>query len=385
MQTFGGTRTLVGIWWITLVVGAVLCRVTLTEPGMIAESGCAATPVRFRQNTDGRRPEQLRPRTMAELRELTDSLFGRPDVLRIPSLHSTVDNANRNTADDDLFGSDPGAGSETYLRWCAGCHGVTGDGAGPLAAVQSPYPRDFRRGIVKFTSTDVGLKPLRGDLLRTLSNGIPGTAMPSFHSLSEPDRERLIDHIIRITVRGETEASLMQRVFDAGFSVPDRAEAITELVEPIVDEWRFAANAGPIAVNTATPDGSLAEVASAERGRRVYLEARSQCAACHGENGNGDGPERERVWDDWTIPKRAHNSERQAELDSLFPLSARRLRPRDFRLGEYRGGNHDDDIFRRIAVGVKGTPMPAMHATDGVPAVLTDAEIRDIIAWLHTF
>ena len=55
---------------------------------------------------------------------------------------------------------------------------IVGDGAGPAAAVLDPYPRDFRNGLFKYTSTAGGAKPLREDLLRTLQQGIPGTAMP---------------------------------------------------------------------------------------------------------------------------------------------------------------------------------------------------------------
>src|SRR5690606_24453435 len=69
-------------------------------------------------------------------------------------------------------------GSEVYLRRCAQCHGVTGDGAGPAAATLLPKPRDYRKGIFKFTSTPYSSRPHRDDLVRVLRRGIAGTSMP---------------------------------------------------------------------------------------------------------------------------------------------------------------------------------------------------------------
>ena len=43
----------------------------------------------------------------------------------------------------------------------------------PAAAVLEPYPRDYRRGVFKYTSTRAGAKPIRKDLQRTLYRGVP--------------------------------------------------------------------------------------------------------------------------------------------------------------------------------------------------------------------
>jgi len=43
-----------------------------------------------------------------------------------------------------------GAGKVTYDKWCAGCHGVQGDGAGPSALRMLPRPRNFTLGLFRF-------------------------------------------------------------------------------------------------------------------------------------------------------------------------------------------------------------------------------------------
>ncbi len=361
----------------------------------------------YRANTEGRGP--LEPRRLTAITELLDDLFGPPDSPRIPVIwNETAQNLvaqNLTMQDSATQGStiqnkptreqSPGSqrifdvdcdvkSAQWYRQDCSRCHGRTGDGFGPLAARYAPYPRDFRHGIFKFTSTDAGLKPLRADLLRTISRGIPGTAMPSFAELPAERLAKLVEQVIFLSVRGESELLLMQQVFDAGLSEPERTETVDEIVTPVLLGWREAQTAGTVPVDRVAVETAL-RAASVERGRQIYLDPRSQCAACHGENGDGNGSEKEKVWDDWNIVKRSHNPERQAELDSLYRLPAQRLYPRDFRLGEYRGGAEPLDIFRRIAVGVKGTPMPMMHASGGVPAVLTDAEIADLVMYVRSY
>src|SRR5262249_27791410 len=74
-------------------------------------------------------------------------------------------------------------GSGLYRRNCLHCHGVSGAGDGPTAPFLYPPPRDYRRGIFKFTSTPYMARPARDDLRRTIRNGLHGTSMPAFHSL----------------------------------------------------------------------------------------------------------------------------------------------------------------------------------------------------------
>src|SRR5205823_5161144 len=98
------------------------------------------------------------------------------------------------------------------------CHGVSGDGHGPTARWVHPHPRDFRQGLFKFASVD-RLKlasdspPRRDDLVRTLQQGIEGTAMPSFGLLEPAEIEDLVSYVIHLSIRGHAEFKTIKNGF----------------------------------------------------------------------------------------------------------------------------------------------------------------------------
>ena len=61
---------------------------------------------------------------------------------------------------------------------CQRCHGIKGDGQGPLAAQFDPPPRNFA-----CAQTVNGIAD--GQLFWIIRNGSPGTSMPSFHALRD--------------------------------------------------------------------------------------------------------------------------------------------------------------------------------------------------------
>lgn len=72
-------------------------------------------------------------------------------------------------------------GDALYSQNCASCHGTTGDGRGPAAASLNPKP-------VAFRDADRARERSLFALYQVISQGIDGTAMPSFGSLSSQDR-----------------------------------------------------------------------------------------------------------------------------------------------------------------------------------------------------
>jgi len=82
-----------------------------------------------------------------------------------------------------------------YQEYCASCHGVSGDGTGDLAYLVYPKPRDFTGGKFKIKSTLPGLPPTDDDLFKTISQGMPGTAMPAFNFLKDDEIKSLTDVI----------------------------------------------------------------------------------------------------------------------------------------------------------------------------------------------
>ncbi|MFO0916816.1 MAG: cytochrome c [Planctomycetaceae bacterium] len=93
-------------------------------------------------------------------------------------------------------------GQAVYQERCVQCHGVSGDGNGPSGHLMYPRPRDYRKGIFKFTSTPYGYRPLRTDLLRTVRQGIRGTSMPAFHLLHEHDIQSVVDYVLMLARQG---------------------------------------------------------------------------------------------------------------------------------------------------------------------------------------
>ncbi|MBI4477676.1 MAG: c-type cytochrome, partial [Acidobacteria bacterium] len=67
---------------------------------------------------------------------------------------------------------------------CAACHGPNGDGEGAAACLLYRRPRGFTTGQFRIVSTWDGV-PTDEDLYRTISRGMPGSAMPSWAHLPE--------------------------------------------------------------------------------------------------------------------------------------------------------------------------------------------------------
>ncbi len=81
-------------------------------------------------------------------------------------------------------------GESLYKMDCAPCHGVEGKGDGPAAASLNPKPRDYH------VTTGWINGRLLSDMFKTVSQGIPGSAMVSFAgALSANDRLAVIDYI----------------------------------------------------------------------------------------------------------------------------------------------------------------------------------------------
>lgn len=201
-------------------------------------------------------------------------------------------------------------GYQLYRKHCLHCHGVTGDGAGPTADFLYPRPRDYRKGVYKFTSTTAGAKPTRDDLWRTVNYGIHGTSMPGFEALMTPSEiQQVIDYVIFLSIRGETEILVAQDVADGAwdeeiaadkgqnFALIDWAKEpanskiyprALETATMVADKWKQAEEQtmNPPAPRIASTNDSIL------RGRELFLgktTERLECWGCHGIKGVGDG------------------------------------------------------------------------------------------------
>jgi mono/diheme cytochrome c family protein len=347
--------------------------------------GCGLNdPPRFELNLEGRDPAKITVARKESIAAALAALFGTPDEPRVPEgvhLAPALLKRAAGPVGNDVRGTPRGL----YRQHCVACHGISGSGAGPNAALLSPWPRDFRRGIFKYTSTSDGAKPTADDLCRTLRRGIPGTAMPSFMQLADEDVNALVEYVKYLSIRGETERHLLALVVDRGQRLPLDMNAVKEDgVKPVDDAWQAPVGDPSLVVEPPSlpPDTPEERLASIARGRQVFLSKEAQCVRCHGQEGRGDGPQKD-LYDDWNKPKIGKTPDETEALTRLFAMPLTPVRPRNFTEGIFHGGSRPIDLYWRICVGIKGTPMPAAGPGKAGKGALSPAQIWDLATYVR--
>ena len=218
-------------------------------------------------------------------------------------------------------------GTKTFEKECVACHGAAGNGEGDAAYLLYPRPRDFTSGQFRIISTWDGV-PTDDDVFRTISRGMPGSAMPSWAHLSEETRWGLVHYVKTFAKRPlKINANHEPDKFGSG-------------------------GAGLLTIPPEPPDDD----AGRARARELFAKG---CAPCHGATARGDGT--------------------QKQTDSKgFPT-----RPRDLTLGVFKGSPGSEHVYRRIVAGLPGSPMPqsgylqgndGWHLTHFVRSLSSDAQ-----------
>ncbi|HHN64195.1 MAG TPA: c-type cytochrome [Nitrospirae bacterium] len=217
---------------------------------------------------------------------------------------------------DSVYGKDSAIiekGKKVYKKYCIICHGEKGDGKGLIGIIHRVeksglvwyvYPRDFTVGVFKFRSTPTGCLPTDDDLLRTITNGIPRSGMPSHKDLSLEERKAVIAYIKTFSKRWVEE------------------EPCDEVIEAKMPKW------------VGTPE-------SVKKGEKIYVKMK--CWECHGYEGKGDGPKSDKLKDDWG--------------DKILPF--------DFTTGTLKRGSSPENIYMTYITGLDGTGMPSYE--DSIP------------------
>jgi mono/diheme cytochrome c family protein len=344
--------------------------------------------------------------TAAQWQEIDDAMvamFGTPDDPKLPALEDdngpiewtgVVSLSRLKMAAGPVGSDEDGRPHGLYREHCAHCHGVTGDGNGPTAIFLNPYPRDYRPGWFKFKSTPIGQKPTHDDLKKILVEGIPGTAMPSFKLLPENEVEALVDYVKYLALRGESERSLIHKLVEDEHLYDVRAEnelqeqlgEVRQLVAKVAQKWKRASS---VAID---PRGDMSpeELAkSRAHGRELFYGAIANCVKCHGESALGDGQITD--YDNWVKdlvdPNKPDTAADVKKYVSLGMLPPRNIRPRNLRLGVFRGGMRPVDIYWRIVNGIEGTPMPAAPMRDEAnpnPKTLTKEDVWDLVNYVQS-
>lgn len=202
-------------------------------------------------------------------------------------------------------------GKKTYYRRCVWCHGVKGGGDGPSADRLATRPRNFLQGTFKIRSTDSGELPLDSDLIKTVTNGLQGSAMPAWSQVLSKEEIEAVVQFVKTLVQ------------DRSFDDEDEEVVVQDFG---TNPW---GNSGPYYLGI--PQEDIAA------GREIFLK--NKCFECHGGEGRGDG--NPTMKDDWGFRIVAANWQQ---------------------CWNFRGARRDPynpfNIVRTVSTGLNGTPMP---------------------------
>jgi mono/diheme cytochrome c family protein len=213
-------------------------------------------------------------------------------------------------------------GQEQYSMYCAGCHGVSGDGEGPAARFLNPKPRDFRKGRVKFAAVPAGTLPRDEDLIATMNHGLTGTSMPSWRLIAEEDKRAIVAYL-------KTFSEVWQK------------EATGTAVGIKPDPWRKH------------PERGVAE------GEKVY-HGLAACTSCH--PAYVTKPQIAGYMKEYDIPITGFRADLYASVEKDSEWGAPILPP-DFLRDHTKSATTRDELVRVIAAGVGGTAMPSWGST----------------------
>ena len=232
-------------------------------------------------------------------------------------------------------------GYASYTLYCEACHGKRGDGKGPAAPGTVPPPRDFTKGYFKYVSVPARRLPVDADLLRTMNVGIAGSRMPPWDGIAERRRRDIVQYLKTLSGRWRSETP--------GTPIPQRS-----------DPWK----------------ASERRTVAVAQGERVYHGV-AQCWECHPS-----------YQDRSTLSATLTQLRRARDTLGLKPVRLRgrlwradvvptqygSLMPPDFLKAELHGGDALADLYRSVAAGIGGTPMPTWSAK---------LEVRDLWAVVH--
>ena len=203
-------------------------------------------------------------------------------------------------------------GKKVYFKRCVWCHGVEGGGDGPSADRLFTRPRNFIQGTFKIRTTDSGELPMEADLIKTVKNGLPGSAMPAWGEFLSNDEIVAAVNFVKTLVQ------------DRDFN-------------DIEDEEVFVQDFGTNPWGTKGPYHLGIPQADIDTGKEIFTK--NKCFECHGGEGRGDG--NPTMKDDWGFPIVA------ADWQQCWNFRGSRRDPYD-----------PFHIVRTISTGLNGTPMP---------------------------
>jgi mono/diheme cytochrome c family protein len=218
-------------------------------------------------------------------------------------------------------------GARIYARTCSVCHGDNGSGAMWATTSLNPRPRDL-------TSASAAAELSRSRMIHSVTYGRPDTAMPGFESQLDAHQIEAVVAYVRQTFMPQLPASAVTAAAGHGHEKQNTGHQHGSRHEHDQHLGVAAVHAEPFA------DGLVGDSA---RGEALY---RSNCVACHGEEGNGQGP---RAY--FILPK-----------------------PRNFTHPASRSAFNRPHLFQAISRGRVGTEMAAWDTVLDAQSIADIAE-----------
>ena len=215
-------------------------------------------------------------------------------------------------------------GKKVYFKRCVWCHGVEGGGDGPSAERLYTRPRNFIQGTFKIRTTDSGELPMESDLIKTVKNGLQGSAMPAWGEFLAEDEIVAVVNFVKTLVQ------------DRSFDDTEDEEVNNVITGIAADNGKGPLGDAPWAATTGPYHLGVPQE-HIDAGKELFIK--NKCMECHGGEGRGDG--NPTMKDDWGFPIVAANWQecwnfRGARRDPFNPFN----------------------VARTISTGLNGSPMP---------------------------
>ena len=211
-------------------------------------------------------------------------------------------------------------GSKIYLTHCAQCHGEEGDGLGRASRHLAPAARSFTGEPMRYVSSERARATDR-DLTKTIVEGLRGTSMPGFPQLNSEEVQALILQMRHFQRLG------LQRRYAADHPGSTDLQVLTDSIDERL-------NPG---AELEVPDIPASNAELIRTGKQLFQTL--ACNLCHRES---------------------ESATRRRFVDSL----GRTIFARDFSNESLRGSRNTDELYKRIILGMPGTPHPALSGTD---------------------